>query len=44
MEKDTDTGSTIGGIKRPSGIAMFNFLHAGSVDGWVPNCALVFIF
>ena len=40
VEKYTVTGDTLGGTKRPSGKARhLIILHAGSVNGWVPNCA-----
>ena len=43
VEKDEITGGTIGGIKRPSGKGLcLSILHAGSKNGWVPNCAIVF--
>ena len=41
----TVTGGTIGGTKHPSSSGQrLIILHAGCVDGWVPNCALVFNF
>ena len=43
VEKDEITGGTLGGIHRPSGKgSRLIILHAGSENGWVPNCALVF--
>ena len=43
--KKTVTGGTIGGTKRPSSNGQhLIILHAGSVDGWVHNCDLVFKF
>ena len=39
VQKYTVTGDTLGRTKRPSGKRRhLNILHAGSVNGWVPNC------
>ena len=40
VEKHTVTGDTLGGTNRPYGKGRhLIILHAGSVNGWVPNCA-----
>ena len=40
VEKDDITGGTIGGIQRPSGKgSRLIIIHAGSENGWVPNCS-----
>ena len=40
VEKDEVTGGTLGGISRPR--KRLIILHAGSEDGWIPNCDLVY--
>ena len=42
VEKDEVTGGTFGGVSCPSGKGKrLIILHAGSEDGWIPNCYLV---
>ena len=43
VEKDTVTGGTLGGVKRPSGKGLrLIILGAGGEMGWVPNTTLIF--
>ncbi|XP_011404422.1 PREDICTED: uncharacterized protein LOC105313010 [Amphimedon queenslandica] len=43
VEKDEVTGETLGSISCPSGKGKrLIILHAGSEDGWIPNCDLVY--
>ena len=43
VEKDEVTGGTLGGVSHPSGKGKrLIILHAGSEDGWIPNCELVY--
>ena len=43
VEKDEVNGGTLGGISHRSGKGKrLIILHAGSEDGWIPNCKLVY--
>ncbi len=43
VEKDTVTGGTLGGVKRPSGKGLrLIILGAGGEIGWIPNTTLIF--
>ncbi len=43
VEKDTVTGGTLGGVKRPSGKGLrLIILGAGGEMGWIPNTTLIF--